>query len=371
MHTEFIALHGSTPGTRHTLQVMRFGQPGASPKVYIQGALHADEVPAILVAHQLAAKLAVLEASGAISGEVVLVPFANPIGLAQVVLGQHHGRFDLRDGGNFNRGYVELADKVAAQLQGILTQDAQENTRRIRCALRKATSGLQAQNATQDLKNKLLHLAIDADIVLDLHCDSDAVMHVYGLTPQATMVEALGAALGARAVLLATESGDSPFDEACTRPWLQLQQLFPDFPIALACFGATIELRGEADTRHDLALQDANGLCTFLAQYGALSQLNTPMPEPQCAPTPLSGSEPITAPCAGVVVFHSQPGDSVTAGDLIADLVDAATGQLTPVYCKSAGVLYARAGSRWASPGKRLAKIAGTSLARTGKLLSP
>ena len=371
MHTEFIELQSSTPGTRQTLQVMRFGQSGASPKVYIQGALHADEVPAILVAHQLAAQLAVLEASGAIHGEVVLVPFANPVGLAQLVLGQHQGRFDLRDGGNFNRGYADLASKVARQLQGTLTQDPQENTRRIRCALREAASGLQAQNATQDLKNKLLHLAIDADIVLDLHCDSDAVMHVYGLTPQAPMVEALGAALGARAVLLATESGDSPFDEACTRPWLQLQQLLPDFPIALACFGATIELRGEADTGHDLALQDASGLCTFLAQYGALSQLGTPLPEPQCVATPLSGSEPITASCAGVVVFHRQLGDVVAAGDLIADLVDTATGQLTPLYCKSAGVLYARVGSRWASPGKRLAKIAGTSLVRTGKLLSP
>ena len=371
MQTEFIELQSGTPGTRQTLQVLRFGRAGASPKVYIQSALHADEVPAILVAHQLAAKLAVLETSGAIRGEIVLVPFANPIGLAQIVLGQHHGRFDLRDGGNFNRGYTELAEKVAVQLRGTLSQDSHENTRRIRRALREAAAGLQPQNATQDLKNQLLQLAIDADIVLDLHCDTDAVMHVYGLTPQAPMVEALGAALGARAVLLATESGDSPFDEACTRPWLQLQKMFPDVPIALACFGATVELRGETDTRHTLALQDANGLCTFMAQYGALSLPAEPAPEAQCASTPLSGSEPITAPCAGVVVFHRQPGDWVTAGALIADLVDAATGRITPVHCKSAGMLYARASSRWASPGKRLAKIAGTSLARTGKLLSP
>ena len=28
--------------------MLRFGTPGAAPKVYIQGALHADEVPAIL-----------------------------------------------------------------------------------------------------------------------------------------------------------------------------------------------------------------------------------------------------------------------------------------------------------------------------------
>jgi predicted deacylase len=85
----------------------------------------------------------------------------------------------------------------------------------------------------------------------------------------------------------------------------------------------------------------------------------------------LSGSEPITAPHAGVVIFHRSPGEQVQAGDLIADLVDAHTGEVTPLHCKSGGLLYARCGSRWASPGKRLAKIAGTSLARTGKLLSP
>jgi hypothetical protein len=33
-------------------------------------------------------------------------------------------------------------------------------------------------------------------------------------------------------------------------------------------------------------------------------------------------------------------------------------------------VLYARSATRWAQPGQPLAKIAGTTLARTGKLLS-
>jgi predicted deacylase len=196
-------------------------------------------------------------------------------------------------------------------------------------------------------------------------------MHVYALTPQASIAEELGAAVGARALLLATESGDSPFDEACTRTWLQLQNLLPEFPIALACFGATVELRGEADTSHDLAAQDAAGLCNFLAQRGVISTAVTSLPALLCTPTPLSGSEPITAPHAGVVVFHRTPGEVVAGGDLIADVVDALTGKITPVHCKSGGVLYARCGSRWATAGKRLAKIAGTSLARTGKLLSP
>jgi predicted deacylase len=319
----------------------------------------------------LAQQLAALETQGAITGEIVLVPFANPIGLAQQVLGQHLGRFDLRDGGNFNRNFADQAPLVVATLRPLLTQDSRVNTGIVRAALLEAVAKLPALTPTQDLKKQLLRLAIDADVVLDLHCDTDAVMHVYALTPQAPMALALGAALGARAVLLASESGDSPFDEACTRPWLQLQNLLPEFPLALACFGSTVELRGETDTSHALAMQDAKGLCDFLAHCGMLSGSQPTLPPSLCDATPLAGSEPITAPGAGVVVFHRQPGDVVEHGDLIADLVDATTGAITPVLCQSSGVLYARGSARWATPGKRLAKIAGTSLVRTGKLLSP
>jgi predicted deacylase len=56
---------------------------------------------------------------------------------------------------------------------------------------------------------------------------------------------------------------------------------------------------------------------------------------------------------------------------VVADLVDADSGAVEPIVARSSGMLYARSATRWATPGKRLAKIAGTSLARTGKLLSP
>lgn len=371
MQTELVDILSPGPGTRYTLQVLRFGTAGGQPKVYIQGALHADEVPAILVMHRLAQRFAELEAAGALCGEVVLVPFANPIGMAQHVNGRHQGRFDLRDGGNFNRGYAELAAVVAPIVRDALTDDAEQNTRSIRAALRQAAADLFVVHPSQDLKKQLLKLAIDANVVIDLHCDMDAVMHVYGLTPQAAMVESLGAALGARAVLLATESGDMPFDEACTRPWLQLQKMLPQFPIELACFGVTVELRGEADTHHALAQQDAGAICHFLMRSGLIRGHAPSNLTPLCAATPLSGSEALVAPCAGVVVFHRAPGESVAAGDLIADLVDPATGVITPLRCTSGGMLYARANTRWANPGKRLGKIAGTTLMRSGNLLSP
>ena len=372
MRTETHALLCSSPGTRHTLQVLRFGTAGARPKVYVQAALHADEVPAILVAHRLRERLEALEAQGQLQGEVVLVPFANPIGLAQQVLGQHHGRFDLRDGGNFNRAFADLSGALADSVRGRLTGNAEHNTATVRAALRSAAAALEAHNTTEDLKNRLLQLAVDADVVLDLHCDTEAVMHLYALTPHADIACELGADLGARAVLLATESGGSPFDEACTRPWYLLQQQATGTPVNLACFAATIELRGEADTSHALASQDADALVAFMRRRGVCAgSAAAAAPNPSCAATPLAGSEPVNAPHAGVVVFHRHSGELVAAGDAIADLVDPDSGAITTVRCTSAGVLYARSSARWAHPGKRLAKIAGTSLARSGALLSP
>ena len=86
-------------------------------------------------------------------------------------------------------------------------------------------------------------------------------------------------------------------------------------------------------------------------------------------PTLLASSEPVSAPGAGVVVFHREPGDFVEAGNPVADVVDIDTGATTAVLAQSSGVLYARAATRWATPGKRLAKIAGSTLQRKGKLL--
>ncbi|MES2977549.1 MAG: succinylglutamate desuccinylase/aspartoacylase family protein [Pseudomonadota bacterium] len=373
MKRESIELMAPAPGVRYSLDVLRFGAKGAGPKAYIQAALHADEVPAILVAQALKRQLEAAEAAGMLRGEVVLVPFANPAGMSQQVLGQHHGRFDLRDGGNFNRGYADVTAQVAALIGPLLGDDPERNAQLIRDALRQASLNLTATHPVQDLKNRLLQLALDSDVVLDLHCDHEAVMHVYALTPQSTQAIELGALLGARAILLATESGDSPFDEACSRPWYELQRQFAGHPIRLGCFSATVELRGESDTSHELAERDAGAIMAFLRLRGILRPTadSPEMPQLLCTPTPLACSEPLTAPTFGVVVFHRRPGDLVQAGELIADLVDPQTGAIVPVRCQSAGVFYARSGVRWAAPGKRLGKIAGNTLQRSGKLLSP
>lgn len=370
MQIQTIDLLPDAPGARHQVQVLRFGKTSAGPKACIQAALHADEVPAMLVAQQLRLQLTALEAAGEMTGQVTLVPYANPIGLAQHLLGGTEGRFDLRDGVNFNRMHPELSDAVATAVGSQLGSDEVANVALIRGALLAAAAQLTATNTTQDLKNKLVQLAIDSDVVLDLHCDSQAVMHLYSLTPHAALASELGALLDAHAILLATESGGTPFDESCSRPWLLLQQRFPSCAVPLACFAATVELRGHADTAHDTATQDAAAIIEFLRRRGVVSGAHKPLPALRCEATPLAGSEPVASPTAGIVVFHNVPGDRVEAGAVIADVVDVETGAVTQLRCRSSGLLYARVATRWATPGKRLAKIAGTALARSGKLLS-
>jgi uncharacterized protein len=366
---ELIELLAPAPGVSYRVTVQRYGQPGRRPKAYVQAALHADEVPALLVAQRLAARLAALEAQGAIVGEVVLVPAANPIGLAQRLIGQHQGRFDLRDGSNFNRGFAELGAAAAERVQGRLGGD--DSVALVRAALRDAAAALTAATPVQDLKRRLLQLAIDADTVLDLHCDGEAEMHLYALSSQRATAAELGALLGARAVLLADESGDSPFDEACSRPWAVVRERAPARTLPLSCFASTVELRGEADTDHRLAEQDAHAIVEFLRRRGVIAGAPAPLPAPLCEPTPLSGSEPVEAPHAGVVVYRAELGAQLTAGQPVLDLVDVASGAVTTLAARSSGRLYARAPTRWAAPGQRLGKIAGSTLVRSGKLLSP
>jgi len=371
MQTESIPLLAPAPGTRQALTVHRFGTPGARPFAYVQAALHADEMPGVIAALALRERLAALDAQGLVRGEIVLVPFANPVGLAQRVLGGAVGRFDLADGGNFNRHFARLGPDVADAVAGRLGMDATANAMTIRAALAAAVVALPAMTPAQDLKRTLLRLAIGADLVLDLHCDSEAVMHLYTLTPQAEAFAPLTALLGCEAVLLAEESGDDPFDEACSRSWLEIARRHPDRPVPTGCLATTVELRGQADVDTALAEKDAAALLGYLALCGVVEATVPPIPAPRCAPTPLAGSEPLIAPVSGLVAYRRRPGDHVSEGDVVAEILDPETGHSTPVAAPTSGLLYARSGSRFAYSGKRLGKVAGTTIRRTGKLLSP
>jgi predicted deacylase len=370
MQVKTLPLGGTTAGLRAELDVLHFGPAHLGPKAALHAGLHADEVPAMLVAQCLRSRLLALEAAGRLLGEIRLVPVANPLGLGQRVLGHLEGRFDLGDGVNFNRSHADLAPAAAAALDGLLGPDAGDNVMRVRAALCTAAEALPANTATEHLKRALLRNAVECDIVLDLHCDAEAVVHLYALDIHEAQARELGARLGAQAILLAMDSGDAPFDEACSRPWVHLRERFPQYPIPAACFASTVELRGEADVDWPRAEADAQAIIEFLGVQGLVAGPWPAAPQPRCLPSPLAGSEPIVAPRSGIVIFDVEPGAQLRAGERVATLVCPATGESSDLCTKSDGVLYARMARRWAAAGQRVAKVAGHTLKRTGKLLS-
>lgn len=361
-------------GSQKTVTSFHFGTPGARPKIYIQASLHAEELPGMLVAHHLRTLLSAAEAVGAIRGEIVLVPVANPIGLAQRLDQKPMGRFELGSSENFNRHYPNFAQAVFPLVKNTLGTDVQANVVLVRKAMGQHLADWAPETELQSLRRTLLTLAFDADYVLDLHCDCEGVMHFYTEEPCWPQLEPLAHLLGSRAILLAKNSGSGPFDECLSGAWWQLAEALSaagnTSPLVQGCCSTTIELRGEADVSHAWAQADAHAIHTFLQHIGAVHSAEQPqIPPPQCQPTPLAGSETLRTAFPGVVVFMVQVGQYVQAGDVVAEVIDPISSATHQVKAGVAGVLYAHIRDRYATRGAELAKIAGATPFRTGELL--
>jgi len=366
-----------SPGTERNLGVLRFGVRAARPKAYFQACLHADEIPAMLVLNHLVERLTQAAGDGAMRGEVVVVPVANPVGLAQFVQGRALGRFALGGAGNFNRHFPDLAEALGEDISDGLSDDAPANVSVLRAAMQDALNSMQPVDEVAFLRHALLGLAFDADIALDLHCDSEAVLHVFLGTPLWPDAADLSAQIGSRATLLATVSGGNPFDEAVGGPWWALAERYPDYPIPPACLSATVEFRGRSDVSEAMAAADADNLYRFLQRRGVITGDPGPLPDPLCEATPLDGVDMIRSPVAGVIVYEREPGDVVAAGDVVATVVDPLNPDFsaarTVLKSRCDGVLYGRTEDRLARPGKLVCKVAGTESLpdrRAGALLT-
>ena len=361
-------------GVHKTLTSLHFGTPGSGPKVYIQASLHAEELPGMLAAYHLRPLLEAADAQSHIHGEVVLVPMANPVGAAQRLQHKPMGRFEFNTGENFNRHYPDFFARISTEVLPALGPDLAANVALVRHAMRRYLERWTPQTELASLRRQLLLLAHDADYVLDLHCDCEAVLHFYCEESCWPQLAPLAHYLHSHAILLAKNSGSSPFDESLSGVWWRLAEALAArgsaAPLPQACLSTTIELRGEAQVEHALAAQDAQAIAAFLRHIGILR--DTPaaaVPAPLCAPTPLAGSETLYAPAPGLVVFAAEPGQQLRAGDLVAEVIDPVEHSAQRVCAGVDGVLYARVRERYVTSGCELAKIAGAVAFRSGELL--
>lgn len=377
---ERLVLDGASPGTNRELVVFRFGKQGRRPSIYLQAGLHADELPGLVVAEHLVGLLTEAERLGRIAGEIVVVPVANPIGLDQMAYGHLIGRFDLDEGTNFNRRYYDLADDVVAAVDGVLTADPDTNLRLARAAIRDALERrrpVAGGGAVASLKHVLFDLASTADLVLDLHCDWEAVMHMYAAERSWPEVSDIARQLGVRAVITARCSGSMPLDEAVSWPWVALAEHAGDrFPLPVGCHGVTVELRGQADVDDVLAAEDAANLFAVMVRRGAISGDPGDLPQALVEPSILEAVDTVRAPASGVIVYSVPVGAHVEKGQAIGYIVnpvapDAAARRLA-FSSATSGVLYGRLAQRFVRAGQVICKVAGRERLsfRSGDLLT-
>lgn len=356
-------------GTHRELVSFHFGPADSGQKIYVQSTLHADETPAMLTNVLLKRRLLELEAQGALAAEIVLVPVANPVGLGQYMLGHFLGRFDSGSGKNFNRHFMQF-DGLVERAKEVLGADPVANRQMVRQLLREELEQQKPLTEFESLQLALLKLSFDADVVIDLHCSLEAVMHLYTSESAWSDFEPLARYLGSRASLLATNSGGESFDETHSLLWWQLQQSLPaDKPVDNGAIAVTVECRGQRDVSYEVAQQDADAIVDYLKWRKAIRGEPQPMPELLAPATPLAGSEQFYAPVSGILVHRAEIGDLIRVGDALFDIVDPLTDETVTITSKTEGVFYMRRAIRFVTAGAPLGRVTGTKPVRKGVLL--
>lgn len=371
-----VQLPSMTPGSSRTISVLSFGKSGARPKVYMQAAIHANEMPGTMALHHLMPMLAEADKKGLIKGEIILVPTVNPIGQSQLVGNSHAGRYNHLSNENFNRNWIDVSEGVAEKIWKKVGSNPEANVKMIRKAALDVLKNMKPANELQTLRVEMQKLSTDADYVLDLHCDIYAALHLFtakndwvqgpkGPLGNEGAVKALAADLGVEATMF-----NDPFPSTLTFSgvnsalWARLQNKFPQAAIPQACMSVTLEMRSQHDVSDALGSADAKNLYRWLVRQGVVAGPAAPIAKMKTAAAPISGMDVGYSTGTGFLVFHVKPGAKVKKGQPICDVIDPANphGPQARTTYKSGtdGVLFSRRLDGYLSwPGQVMYRISG------------
>ena len=359
-------LSGDTPGHSTELNFFRIGPESPRKKVYLQAGLHCDEQPGILILHHLLQLLRDADERGELNAQFVIFPMVNPLGMADIVFDKLQGRYNRASGVNHNRGWPSLYEAVSDEVRPRLGEDADENVRLVRAALRDWVERLPCLSAHQQWRRYVIGEACDADYVFDLHCDDDSLLHIFSVPQLTDNMQQLADWTGAVATLMAEDSGGNAFDEVWPTVWLRLAADCPDKPIPLAVVSCTLEYRGETDTFDKLNRPDAENLYGYFQEQGLID--GTPIGQKGKAPaaTDLRATEFTRSPGTGLLAFCVELGDRVEKGERIADLIrlDGAGAfvERIPVLAGTSGLIISRPVYKFTWPNHNICKIVGDEI---------
>lgn len=303
-----------------SVPVYKIKGTGKGPNVYIQANVHGAEVQGNAVIYQLLEKFKSLSCFG----DITLVPLANPIGSNQKSGEFTLGRFDPITGENWNRGY-HFNDNLPSEFAAKYPQlSCDEIKQRFRQALIDDLEHQKLNNpygvkTSQLLCAQLQRMALDADIVLDLHTGPISSRHLY--CPEYALDKAI--LFDIPHVLLIPSDFDGAMDEASFCPWWHLQQAYQvqGRQIEVMVDAFTLELGSQEWLSLEAAKEDCDSILSYLQAQGVIEEKHffpQTMIRYACY---LKDYRALYAPQSGLVEYLAPFGEVLAEGKPLAQLL--------------------------------------------------
>jgi predicted deacylase len=297
----------------------------AAPSVYIQANMHGAEVQGNAVIFQL---LEILKTTH-LKGNIILVPYANPVGCNHKNGEYTLGRFDPITGVNWNRMYHFDESMIEPFVNQYGTSSDEVIEREFKASLLESIDQKLQHNhfgltTGQRIAYQLQRLAHEADIVLDLHTGPISSKHLY--CPE--YAQASASYFNIPHTIFIPNSFDGALDESTFCPWWTLQNALNaagnSFSISAECTNKesfTVELGSQEKIDLDEAYQDALSILTYLQHKNVID-------EPSLTPETLvrygcylKNYKAYYSPMGGMVDYLAEFGEVLTAGDSLAQIL--------------------------------------------------
>jgi len=344
-HRQDLPVRSLVTGHELSIPVFTFTGKKSGAKVYIQANLHGAEVQGNAVIHELMNYLFENE----IQGEVVLVPQCNPYGENQKMGEYTYGRFDPTTGANWNRNHFYLtAKKEGAEYLNVgeFAQNHKElsweetkfqfkKLMKEKIQIKKEKNKLWGEAHGQNLCLQLQELAVDSDLVIDLHTASVATNYLYA----PNYARDVAKAMGVPHVLFIPESFDGAMDEANFTPWWDLKMAFAKInrEIPMDFVALTYELSSQESLNFCQAKREAQKILNLFKLKKLITKNAPAISEEkklkegeeknisQQWGCELKDFKNLYSPMGGLVEFVVTPGEIVKAGQVLAKILSFTT----------------------------------------------
>jgi uncharacterized protein len=331
-----------TNATGQALTAPVFWCHGRNPRplAYIQANVHGAELQgnaAILALFDLLEKEPP-------RGSLILVPRANPIAANQQVGDYVAGVYDFASGLNFNRSYINLSGPSRGSSACYVDVDAFAAVHRdatlaeIRDGFHEALKaalgavreslGPWGMEARLEFALAIQELAIEADVVLDLHTGDRAPRYLYAPEGATAATRAFGIPF----VLEVPPRFAGALDEASFVPWNDLTEAFRRLnrtDVRRFVDGFTVELGSMNAFSMAQGAEDAKRIASALRYYGVLDG-EPDEPAYRIVACSVGDYKSVYAPASGLVDATLSPGTPVRKGDLLARMVDPSRCSIPP-----------------------------------------